>query len=151
MGLHKLPYYAFVGWAGFVALAVLLAQNFFEYAVAFGWCVIAASILGFYLFTIEAPLVKCEWAGWILSPTLVLIVFAGVEPVTQLLYVLSTLALLYALMMFQTERNPAFAEKLPHFLQPLSPSSPPSEAGEANLVTLAPPEPQVVGVEREVA
>jgi hypothetical protein len=121
MKLHQQPYYTFIGWAGFVTLAVLLGQTFFEYAAAVGWCLIAGSILAFYLFTIEAPSVKCEWAGWILSPALVLVVFSGVEPMTQILWVLSLLALGYTALMYRAERDSRLYQRLPRYLRPLSP------------------------------
>jgi len=118
MSVAKLPYYAFVAWAALVTIGVLIGQIFFEYASAVGWCLIAGSILGFYLLTIEAPTVECEWAGWVLSPTLALIVFTGVEPMTQILWVISILALAYAGLMLACDRNPDFAAKMPRFLRP---------------------------------
>lgn len=135
MSLAKLPYYAFIAWDAFITLSVLSTQGFFEYAAVVGWCLIAASILGFYLLTIEAPTVKCEWAGWILSPALALIVFTGVEPLTQILWVVSILALIYAAIMYRCERDPKFAERLPRYLRPFSPSVPktPEELSDTQL------------------
>lgn len=118
MFVAKLPYYAFVAWAALVTIGVLIGQNFFEYASVVGWCLIAGSILGFYLLTIEAPTVECEWAGWVLSPTLAFIVFTGVEPMTQILWVISILALAYAGLMLACDRNPDFAAKMPRLLRP---------------------------------
>lgn len=121
MSLNKLPYYAFIAWDALVTLAVLATQGFFEYAAAVGWCLIAGSILAFYLLTIEAPTVKCEWAGWVLSPALALIVFTGVEPLTEILWIVSILGLAYAATMYRCERDPQFAERLPRYLRPFFP------------------------------
>ncbi len=132
--IAKLPYYAFIAWAGLVTFIVLITQNFFEYAAVVGWCLIAGSILAFYLFTIEAPTVKCEWAGWILSPALVLIIFTGVEFMTAVLWILSVLAIAYSATMYRCERDPEFAEKMPRFLRPVSPSGPKkTEESQSNL------------------
>lgn len=79
MGLHKLPYYVFLGYTGLIAVLCVLLAPMFDLAPGVGWCVLAGSYLVFFLSTIEQPQVKCEWAGWILGPGALLVALAGVD------------------------------------------------------------------------
>ena len=121
MGLHKLPGYAFIGYTGLVAVLSVLFAPIFDLAPGVGWCVLAGSYLVFFLSTIEQPKVKCEWAGWVLGPSAILVAFAGVDIMNVVDLIFGLGAFIYGLYRALTENVPELAkydkENLVHFLQ----------------------------------
>jgi hypothetical protein len=98
--LAKTPYYGFIGFVGGVTLVCSVVALFFDLMPGIGFCVIATAILFFYLFTIEAPVVECEWAGWILTVGSVIVFICGVFPVNIGVWVLAPLTIFFSWRMY---------------------------------------------------
>lgn len=119
--LAKVPYYGFVGFVGAVGLVCSTIAPFFDLMPGIGWCLIVCAILFFYLFTIEAPVVECEWAGWILTVGSTIVALSGVTPVNYFVWVLSPLSVIFALLMYY---KPDFRTKVNQILFPKGKTSP---------------------------
>jgi len=116
MGLHKLPYYAFIGYTGLVAVLSAWFAPGFDLAPGIGWCVLAGSYLVFFLSTIEQPIVRCSWAGWILGPSAIVVALAGVDIMNVVNWVGGLAAFGFGLYMGLTENVPALARFDRHHL-----------------------------------
>ena len=93
----KLTAYMLIGWVGFVATVAMIGSLFTDWAVVAGWVTIISTTIVFYLTTIEAPYVECEWASFITIPAGVVMIFAGSEPINYLVAVAGPLMLAYGL------------------------------------------------------
>ena len=105
----KLTAYMLIGWVGFVATTALIGSLFADWFIAVGWITIISTTLVFYLTTIEAPYVECEWASFITIPSGVIMIFAGSEPINYVVAVLGPLMLLYGLAELIAPRFPWLA------------------------------------------
>jgi hypothetical protein len=98
--LAKVPYYGFIGFVGAVVLVSSIIALFFDLMPGIGFCILAAATLFFYLLTIEAPVVECEWAGWILTIGSTIVFVCGVFPVNVIMWVICPLCILFAWRMY---------------------------------------------------
>jgi predicted membrane protein len=101
--LAKVPYYGFIGFIGVVGLIASVIAPFFDLMPGIAWCVLAMATLFYYLATIEAPVVECEWAGWIFMIGSLFVVMSGVFPVNIMVWVLAPLSILFAGRMYKSE------------------------------------------------
>jgi hypothetical protein len=113
MFLAKLPYWAFVGGVGLTILLTVIAQQFFEYAGVISWGILTSATLFFYVATIEAPKVRCEYAGTILMPGGILAMLAGVAEAQIFLAIAGVLAVAFAVFIEAAERNPNLKRFIP--------------------------------------
>ncbi len=95
--LAKAPYYVIIGWIGLVATLGMLGSLLVEWSVVLGWVVLVSTTIYFYVSTIEADYVECEWASFVLIPFSLLMLMAGVEPINYIVSALGLLCLLYGL------------------------------------------------------
>jgi hypothetical protein len=109
MGLHKLPSYAFIGYVGLIALISVTLAPIFDLVPGLCWCILAGSYLIFFISTIEQPVVRCEWAGWILGPSALVVAFGGVPLANVIILIAGILAFSYGIYMGLTENVASLA------------------------------------------
>ncbi len=101
-----------IGWVGFVATFSMLTSLLADWTIALGWITIISTTIVFYLTTIEAEYVECEWASFITIPSGVVMIFGGVEPVNYFIAVAGPLMLAYGLAELVAPRYPWLAKGL---------------------------------------
>lgn len=105
----KIPYYGLIAWVGLVATLSMLLTLFVEWGVVLGWITIFTTTIIFYTTTIEAEYVECEWASFITIPSGLVMMFAGVFPVSYFVAVAGPLLLVYGSLELFAPRFPRLA------------------------------------------
>ncbi len=104
-----LKFYELIGWVGFIATISMLGQLLVDWATIIGWVTILSTTILFYIITIEADYVECEWASFITIPAGLIMIFASSEPVNYFVAIAGPMALLYGLAEIYAPKYPKLA------------------------------------------
>lgn len=108
----NLTFYMLIGWVGFIATISMVGSLFVDWAVIFGWITIITTTIVFYVTTIEAEYVECEWASFITIPSGLVMMFAGVFPVNIFVAIAGPIMLAYAIAEIVAPRYSSLARLL---------------------------------------
>lgn len=107
-----LPYYGLIGWCGLWATISMFASFFVDWAFIPGWLTIFSTTIIFYVTTIEADFVECEWASFITIPAGIFMIFASSYPFNALAWIVGPFALAYATIEYYPAKFPRLAKWL---------------------------------------
>lgn len=105
----SLPYYGLIGWCGLLATMGMFGSLLTDLAIIPAWLTIISTTIVFYVTTIEADFVECEWASFITIPAGLLMIFGAVYPVNVLVWLIGPAALAYALVEYYPAKFPWLA------------------------------------------